>query len=75
MIDAYYVSDRRESSIPTGDRFLGGYTKIDARLSWKYNDRFDVIFSLDNLLDKQYEEAVGFVAPGISGRLALKTLF
>lgn len=75
MIDFFYVGDRIMSSIPTGDVLLGGYTRVDARVNWAVRDDLNVILSVDNLLDKQYEEAVGFIAPGISARLALRTAF
>ena len=75
MLDVFYVGDRIMSSFPTGDVLLGGYTRVDVRVSWAYNDDLDVVLSVDNLFDKQYEEAVGFIAPGISPRLAVRTAF
>ncbi len=66
VLDRFY-----ESSIPTGGMFLGGYVRIDTALNFEIRDNFRVRFAVDNLLDQEYEEAVGFPASGIRGRIGV----
>ena len=59
----------REVSIPTGGIYLDGYQRLDVALSYDINDRFRVGFAIDNALDENYFEAVGFPAAGMHGRV------
>ncbi|REL25221.1 TonB-dependent receptor [Thalassotalea euphylliae] len=49
-----------DSSVPTGLRTLGGYTTIDINSLWQVNDNVSLTFTIDNLLDKSYQESIGF---------------
>ena len=59
----------REVSIPTGGVYLDGYQRLDVALSYDINDRFRVGFAIDNALDENYFEVVGFPAAGMRGRV------
>lgn len=58
-----------ESSIPTGGIFLDGYQRLDIALSYDTNEHLRIGFAIDNALDEEYFEAVGFPAAGIRGRV------
>ncbi|MGI9308560.1 MAG: TonB-dependent receptor plug domain-containing protein [Gammaproteobacteria bacterium] len=75
VTSALYSDDFWESSIPTGDILLDSYWRVDTSLSWQATDALRVGLAIDNVLDADYEEAVGFPAAGIRGRLGLKYNF
>ncbi|MGI9234076.1 MAG: TonB-dependent receptor plug domain-containing protein [Woeseiaceae bacterium] len=58
-----------ESSIPTGGLTLDGYQRLDIALSYDTNERVRIGLAIDNALDEDYYEAVGFPAAGIRGRV------
>ncbi len=64
LVDEFY-----ESSIPTGGLFLDGYQRLDIALTMFVSDNLKIGFAIDNLLDEEYWEAVGFPAAGIRGRI------
>ena len=66
-VDAFY-----DSSIATGMLALDAYTRVDAALSWQANSRLMWRIAVDNLLDANYEEAVGFPANGVRVRVGLR---
>ncbi len=62
------------SSLHTGQSVvsvLDDYHRLDWRLSWQPAPVFNAELAVDNLLDANYETAVGFPAPGRMLRLAL----
>ena len=61
-----------ESSIPTGGLILDGYTRFDAALTHRTRETLVVRFAAENLFDENSEEAVGFPATGIRGRIGIK---
>lgn len=65
-----YVDDVLDSSIPTGEVVLGLYRRVDISARWKLSDHWILSFAVDNLLDADYQEAVGFPAPGIRPRVS-----
>jgi outer membrane receptor protein involved in Fe transport len=69
-LDKFY-----ESSIPTGGVWLDGYSRVDTSLTWQATEALSVGLAVDNLLDKEYQEAVGFPAAGIRGRVGAKYRF
>lgn len=75
MVDVFYVGDRQASSVATGEMTLGGYARLDLRIRWAYSENGEVVLSLDNVLDREYEESVGFLAPGAGVRLGLRQRF
>lgn len=68
---ANYVGKVKDSSVPTGTRTLDSYTRIDMSLGWQMKRHWSAQFALDNVLDENYEEAIGFPAPGVGVRLAV----
>ena len=64
-----------ESSVPTGDVALDGYTRLDTALSWQVGRGLTLNAAIDNLLDRDYAEAVGFPAAGRRGRVGVTYSF
>ena len=77
LIDASWLSigETFDSSIPTGDMFLDAYNRVDVTATYRRSDSFNILISVDNLLDEDYQQAIGFPAPGARARLAVRYLF
>lgn len=43
---------------------LGGFALVDARASYRIHEQLELFARVENALDKDYEEIVGFDAPG-----------
>ncbi|MCL4721507.1 MAG: TonB-dependent receptor, partial [Gammaproteobacteria bacterium] len=69
------LDDFYESSIATGGQWLDGYLRVDTALNWQASGALSVRFAIDNLLDNDYEEAVGFPAAGLRGRVSARYRF
>lgn len=63
------------SSRPDFGQTLAGYIKIDVALSYQLNEHWMPYVRINNMLDDQYEEAVGFPAPGILAYAGIKGEF
>jgi vitamin B12 transporter len=74
-LDVLYVGKALDSSIPTGDRDLDEYTRIDISAIWTLGPNWRITFAIDNMLDADYEEAVGFPARGIQPRVTARLTF
>ncbi|TFV98638.1 TonB-dependent receptor [Oxalobacteraceae bacterium OM1] len=61
-----YVGRRFDSSIPTGDVELGGYTVFNVGATWAV-PHWKVFVAVDNLLDHRADEAIG--TPVVERRL------
>jgi len=72
---AYALDEFYESSVATGARRLAGYARVDTALTWQTTAAFSVAVAVDNLFDNAHQEAVGFPAAGIRGRLGAKYRF
>ncbi|MFQ5579899.1 MAG: TonB-dependent receptor plug domain-containing protein, partial [Nitrospiria bacterium] len=70
-MDVLHVGKVPDSSIPEGDRDLEGYARINIAVTWTASPFWNIFLAIDNLLDADYEEAVGFPAPGITPRIGL----
>lgn len=70
-----YVGEVQDSSIPTGDRTLGDYVRVDVAATWRPHPNWRLSLAVDNLFDADYEEAVGFPAPGITRRITAQFSF
>lgn len=55
-----HVGDR----VDVGGIELASYTVVDAGLTWRRAGMLDPYLRVENLLDRQYQEAVGYPAPG-----------
>ncbi len=70
-----YVDETFDSAIPTGDLFLDSYHRVDATATWSPMASLDLVLAIDNILDKNYYEAIGFPSAGRRGRLGLRFRF
>ncbi len=77
LIDASWLSigETFDSSIPTGDMFLDDYNRVDVTATYLSSDSLNILLSFTNLLDEDYEQAIGFPSPGTRARLAVRYLF
>ena len=77
LIDASWLSvdETFDSSIPTGDLFLDGYNRLDVTTTFSVSENLNVLLSVNNLLDDDYAEAIGFPSPGTRGRLGVRYRF
>jgi vitamin B12 transporter len=66
-----YVSGRNDFAIPTGVRALGAYHLLAAEAALAVSSATLLRLVVDNAMDRAYEEAVGFPAPGARARLML----
>lgn len=64
-----------DTSIPTGDVDLGSWTRLDATIRWDLSPDLHLLLALDNVLDREYEEAVGFIARSRRARVGLRAGF
>lgn len=70
-----YVGAIEDSAYPTGQTTLASYVRVDTALDWQLVNKWRWQLAVDNLFNKRYEEAVGFVAPGIGLRVSLQGTF
>ncbi|MDF2177310.1 TonB-dependent receptor [Aliiglaciecola sp. CAU 1673] len=65
-------SEFLDSAIPTGSLTLGGYTELALAGSWQWSEDLAFTLAIDNLLDKAYEQSIGFNETGRQWRLGLR---
>jgi outer membrane receptor protein involved in Fe transport len=73
-VEALFVGDVLDASVPTGRGALvtlDAYTRVDLALRWSPRPWLEIHVAVDNLLDAEYREAVGYPAPGIRPRAGL----
>ena len=75
LTSALVLDNFFESSIPTGSILVDGYERIDVSATWQANDSLSLQFAVDNLLDAEYQEVIGFRAAGIRGRIGVRYAF
>jgi len=77
LLDASWlnVGETFDSSIPTGDMVLDGYDRVDVTATFKPSGKLNILLSVDNLLDEDYFEAIGFPSPGARARLGIRYTF
>jgi len=73
-IRTLFVGDVLDTSVPTAPAVvtLESYERIDLAISWAPRDWVEVYLAVDNLLDADFEEAVGFPAVGIRPRAGVR---
>lgn len=54
---------------------LDPYSRFDGNIQWQFNPLVRVVLSVDNISDKEYQQAVGFPGPGRQGRFKLEWRF
>lgn len=74
-LDAVFTGRVPDSSIPTGDVTLDPYDVYNVALTWTPKDWIRLYVAVDNLFDEEYEQFVGFPAPGVSPRAGLRLTF
>jgi vitamin B12 transporter len=74
-LQALFVGDALDFSVPTGERELDAYTRVDVAVTWRVTSPWEIFLAIDNLFDEDYEEAIGFPAPGISPRGGVRARF
>jgi outer membrane cobalamin receptor len=75
LLKALFVGEVQDSSIPTGDVTLDAYARVDLAVNWTLSPTFAILLAVENLFDADYEEFVGFPAPGINPRLGVRIRF
>lgn len=63
---ATYTGPQLDSSIPTGAQRLPGYTRVDLTYAVEQRPGLRWFVSVSNLLDKSYQEYIGYPTPGIA---------
>ncbi len=74
-LDAVFVGSVPDSSIPTGDVTLDPYDVFNIAVSWKPDDGIKMYLAVDNLFNEEYQQFVGFPAPGITPRAGVRLTF
>lgn len=66
-----WIGRRFDSSMPTGDVWLGGYMEANASLTWS-GSGWQAFAAVDNAFDRKAEETVGNRIPGRRVRAGLR---
>ncbi|MEW6143506.1 MAG: TonB-dependent receptor [Thermodesulfobacteriota bacterium] len=74
-LDAVFTGSVPDSSVPTGDVTLDPYDVYNVALTWAPGDWISLYVAVDNLFNEEYEQYVGFPAPGVSPRAGLRVTF
>lgn len=61
-----------DSSIPTGDVRMGSYSRVDLSASRQIGAHARLLLRLANVTDEEYQEYVGFPAPGTVASVGMK---
>ena len=69
------VGDSLDFAVPTGERELDAYARVDVAATWTFSPNWDLFLAVNNVLDADYEEAIGFPAPGINPRGGVRARF
>lgn len=72
VLGLVHVGANLDSSIPTGDRELPGFTRLDAGIGWVPAIGFGVRLDAENLADEDYDELVGFPGARRNFRLSFR---
>jgi outer membrane cobalamin receptor len=74
-LDWLYVGEVLDNSLPTGLAALERYHRVDLNVGWQVTARLRLALAVDNLLDAEYAEAIGFPAAGLRPRLSVRYRF
>jgi len=79
LVVNWFWSDERYATSWHGGAFseqaLDSYHRLDVSLIWNFTHQWQASLALDNLLDEDYEEAIGFESPDRQLRLGLSVDF
>lgn len=70
-----YVADRDDYATPVGMRTMGGYNALSVEAAWTFAPKTTARLIVDNALDDDHEDALGFPAPKIGARVLLSRRF
>ncbi len=71
-VAALIVGKVKDSSFPTGNQTLDSWVRVDLSASWSPREHLRFYLEIDNLFDADYEEALGFPAPGVRPRAGVQ---
>lgn len=71
-LDWVYQGEVFDSSIPTGGVDLDSYNRFDALASWSPSGRLSAWVGVDDLLNENFEEAIGFPSGGTRVRIGIR---
>lgn len=74
-LDYRYSGKQWSTSLHTGESVterLGDYHRVDVTLAWRPSKRYQLELMLDNILDENYQGAVGFPGPGRAARVGFR---
>ncbi|MBM3490534.1 MAG: TonB-dependent receptor [Alphaproteobacteria bacterium] len=54
-----------DSAIPTGDLVLAAHTTVNLAVTYRLAENLRLLAAIENLLDEDYEEAIGTPSPGL----------
>ena len=74
-LQVLFVGDVLDFSVPTGERELAAYSRVDLAVTWSLTKTWQLFMAIDNLFDTHYEEAIGFPAVGIRPRGGIRARF
>ncbi len=66
------VVEASRHTLESVDYTLDAYSTLDMSLNWQFSENLKLKASVSNILDENYEQAVGFPAAGIFPRLGLE---
>ncbi|MCB1686652.1 MAG: TonB-dependent receptor, partial [Pseudomonadales bacterium] len=69
------VGSTFDSSVPTAGLTLDGYDRVDVEISWRPAEDLRLWLAIDNALDENYQETIGFPALGTRSRLGFRYRF
>jgi len=70
-----YVGDRDDFATPVGPGTMSGYNAVSVEAAWTFLPATTARIVVDNALDDDHEDALGFPAPKIGARLYLSRTF
>lgn len=76
-VDTLFVGRVLDSSIPTGDRSLAPYARMNLAVTWSWAaaPAWRYVAAVDNVFDADYEETVGFPSAGVTPRIGVQAVF
>ncbi|MBW2577628.1 MAG: TonB-dependent receptor [Deltaproteobacteria bacterium] len=72
---ALIVGSVKDASAATGNVTLDPWGRVDLSAAWRVRKHVSLYVEIDNLFDSNYEEVVGFRAPGIRPRAGVRARF
>ena len=69
------VGSVKDDSVPTGNVTLDPWGRVDLSASWRVRKHVSLYLEIENLFDSNYEEVIGFRAPGIRPRVGVRARF